>query len=60
MQCRQKLAQAAAAKAIEQAQDATMLAAALQREREEIAAEQARKAANSRNEHLYRSSSNHM
>lgn len=59
MQCRQKLAEAAAAKATEQAQDAAMLAAALRREREDIAAEQARKAANSRNQHLYRSSSNH-
>ncbi|BDA46337.1 probable cilia- and flagella-associated protein 53 [Coccomyxa sp. Obi] len=51
---RQKLAEAAAAKATEQAQDAAMLAAALHREREEIAAEQARKAADSRNQHLYR------
>lgn len=59
MQRRQKLAEAAAAKATEQVQDAAMLAVALSREREEIAAEQARKAANSRNQHLYRSSSKH-
>lgn len=54
VKCRQKLAEAAAAKAAEEAHDLALLEAALRRERQEIAAEQARKASDRRTQQLYK------